>query len=107
MRKLLAVIGFLVLLIGCGGDDAGSGGNSGGVTIIGGESLTFGSSVTSHEIQLSGSVSWSAKSDDNCKNWCYPFKASGNSDKIVLNRKFPCRNPPLRAISILMTIICQ
>ena len=84
MRKLLAVIGFLVLLIGCGGDDAGSGGNSGGVTIIGGESLTFGSSVTSHEIQLSGSVSWSAKSDDNCKNWCYPFKASGNSDKIVL-----------------------
>ena len=42
MRKLLAVIGFLVLLIGCGGDDAGSGGNSGGVTIIGGESLTFG-----------------------------------------------------------------
>lgn len=72
MRKLLAVIGFLVLLIGCGGDDAG------------GESLTFGSSVTSHEIQLSGSVSWSAKSDDNCKNWCYPFKASGNSDKIVL-----------------------
>ncbi len=84
MRKLLAVIGFLALLIGCGGDDAGSGGNSGGVTIIGGESLTFGSSVTSHEIQLSGSVSWSAKSDDNCKNWCYPFKASGNSDKIVL-----------------------
>ena len=84
MRKLLAVIGFLTLLIGCGGDDAGSGGNSGGVTIIGGESLTFGSSVTSHEIQLSGSVSWSAKSDDNCKNWCYPFKASGNSDKIVL-----------------------
>ena len=84
MRKLLAVIGFLILLIGCGGDDAGSGGNSGGVTIIGGESLTFGSSVTSHEIQLSGSVSWSAKSDDNCKNWCYPFKASGNSDKIVL-----------------------
>ena len=84
MRKLLAVIGFLVLLIGCGGDDAGNGGNSGGVTIIGGESLTFGSSVTSHEIQLSGSVSWSAKSDDNCKNWCYPFKASGNSDKIVL-----------------------
>lgn len=84
MRKLLAVIGFLVLLIGCGGDDAGSGGNSGGVTIIGGESLTFGSSVTSHEIQLSGSVSWSAKSDDNCKNWCYPFKASGNGDKIVL-----------------------
>lgn len=84
MRKLLAVIGFLVLLIGCGGDDTGSGGNSGGVTIIGGESLTFGSSVTSHEIQLSGSVSWSAKSDDNCKNWCYPFKASGNSDKIVL-----------------------
>ena len=84
MRKLLAVIGFLVLLIGCGGDDAGSGGNSGGVTIIGGESLTFGSSVTSHAIQLSGSVSWSAKSDDNCKNWCYPFKASGNSDKIVL-----------------------
>ena len=78
------MIGFLVLLIGCGGDDAGSGGNSGGVTIIGGESLTFGSSVTSHEIQLSGSVSWSAKSDDNCKNWCYPFKASGNSDKIVL-----------------------
>ena len=72
------------MLIGCGGDDAGSGGNSGGVTIIGGESLTFGSSVTSHEIQLSGSVSWSAKSDDNCKNWCYPFKASGNSDKIVL-----------------------
>ena len=60
------------MLIGCGGDDAG------------GESLTFGSSVTSHEIQLSGSVSWSAKSDDNCKNWCYPFKASGNSDKIVL-----------------------
>ena len=88
MRKLLAVIGFLVLLIGCGGDDAGSGGNSGGVTIIGGESLTFGSSVTSHEIQLSGSVSWSAKSDDNCKNWCYPF-------------------PPLQAISIFMTIICQ
>ena len=84
MRKLLAVIGFLVLLIGCGGDDTGIGGNSGGVTIIGGESLTFGSSVTSHEIQLSGSVSWSAKSDDNCKNWCYPFKASGNSDKIVL-----------------------
>ena len=84
MRKLLAVIGFLVLLIGCGGDDAGNGGNSGGVTIIGGESLTFGSSVTSHAIQLSGSVSWSAKSDDNCKNWCYPFKASGNSDKIVL-----------------------
>lgn len=84
MRKLLAVIGFLALLIGCGGDDTGSGGNSGGVTIIGGESLTFGSSVTSHEIQLSGSVSWSAKSDDNCKNWCYPFKASGNSDKIVL-----------------------
>ena len=84
MRKLLAVIGFLTLLIGCGGDDTGSGGNSGGVTIIGGESLTFGSSVTSHEIQLSGSVSWSAKSDDNCKNWCYPFKASGNSDKIVL-----------------------
>lgn len=84
MRKLLAVIGFLTLLIGCGGDDAGSGGNSGGVTIIGGESLTFGSSVTSHEIQLSGSVSWSAKSDDNCKNWCYPFKASGNSDKIAL-----------------------
>jgi zinc-dependent metalloproteinase lipoprotein len=84
MRRLLAVIGFLVLLIGCGGDDAGSGGNSGGVTIIGGESLTFGSSVTSHAIQLSGSVSWSAKSDDNCKNWCYPFKASGNSDKIVL-----------------------
>lgn len=80
MRKLLAVIGFLTLLIGCGGDDAGSG----GVTIIGGESLTFGSSVTSHAIQLSGSVSWSAKSDDNCKNWCYPFKASGNSDKIVL-----------------------
>ncbi len=78
------MIGFLVLLIGCGGDDAGSGGNSGGVTIIGGESLTFGSSVTSHAIQLSGSVSWSAKSDDNCKNWCYPFKASGNSDKIVL-----------------------
>ena len=36
MRKLLAVIGFLALLIGCGGDDAG------------GESLTFGSSVTSH-----------------------------------------------------------
>ena len=33
---------------------------------------------------MSGSVSWSAKSDDNCKNWCYPFKASGNSDKIVL-----------------------
>ena len=38
MRKLLAVIGFLVLLIGCGGDDATdvkviveqpSGGNSG------------------------------------------------------------------------------
>ena len=92
MRKLLAVIGFLVLLIGCGGDDATdvkviveqpSGGNSGN-TDANSVSYVWDSSVTSQVIRLSASASWSVKSDDHCKNWCYPVKSSGTSDKIVL-----------------------
>ena len=92
MRKLLAVIGFLALLIGCGGDDATdvkviveqpSGGNSGN-TDANSVSYVWDSSVTSQVIRLSASASWSVKSDDHCKNWCYPVKSSGTSDKIVL-----------------------
>jgi zinc-dependent metalloproteinase lipoprotein len=92
MRKLLAVIGFLTLLIGCGGDDATdvkviveqpSGGNSGN-TDAHSVSYVWDSSVTSQVIRLSASASWSVKSDDHCKNWCYPVKSSGTSDKIVL-----------------------
>ena len=92
MRKLLAVIGFLTLLIGCGGDDATdvkviveqpSGGNSGN-TDANSVSYVWDSSVTSQVIRLSASASWSVKSDDHCKNWCYPVKSSGTSDKIVL-----------------------
>ncbi len=92
MRKLLAVIGFLALLIGCGGDDVTdvkviveqpSGGNSGN-TDANSVSYVWDSSVTSQVIRLSASASWSVKSDDHCKNWCYPVKSSGTSDKIVL-----------------------
>ena len=92
MRKLLAVIGFLTLLIGCGGDDVTdvkviveqpSGGNSGN-TDANSVSYVWDSSVTSQVIRLSASASWSVKSDDHCKNWCYPVKSSGTSDKIVL-----------------------
>lgn len=85
MRKLLAVIALSALLFGCGGDDSGNGGSSGGGVVIvnGKDSYSFGSDVTSQEFRLSGSVKWSAKSDDNCKNWFYPVKSSDTSDKIV------------------------
>ena len=88
MRKLLAVIGLSFLLFGCGGDDAGN-----CVKIVSGSgesseteevAYTWDSNVTQQEIKLSSSVKWSVKSDDNCKNWCYPVKASDTSDKIVL-----------------------
>ena len=93
MRKLLAVIGLSALLIACGGDDAGGNvtivpdnGSSGNGQSSNTEQLayTWDATVTSQEIKLSGSVKWSAKSDDNCKNWCYPVKSSDTSDKIVL-----------------------
>ena len=80
------------MLIGCGGDDATdvkviveqpSGGNSGN-TDANSVSYVWDSSVTSQVIRLSASASWSVKSDDHCKNWCYPVKSSGTSDKIVL-----------------------
>ena len=92
MRKFWALIGFSLLLCGCGGDDATdvkviveqpSGGNSGN-TDAHSVSYVWDSSVTSQVIRLSASASWSVKSDDHCKNWCYPVKSSGTSDKIVL-----------------------
>ena len=93
MRKLLAVIGLSALLFGCGGDDAGGNVNivsNNGSSDNGQSSNTeqlayvWDATVTSQEIKFSGSVKWSAKSDDNCKNWCYPVKSSDTSDKIVL-----------------------
>ena len=82
-RKLLVWIGLALVLVNCGGDDTSS--STSGVSVAAGqESFTWGSDVRSQEIRLTGSASWSVKSDADCQNWCYPVKESGNSSSIPL-----------------------
>ena len=40
--------------------------------------------MNEQEIKLTGSGKWTVKSDDDCKNWCYPVKSSGNDSSIPL-----------------------
>jgi len=82
MKKSLILWVLALCLFGCGGDSASE--DNGAAVVAGQESFSWGSSVTSQEIRLTASASWTAKSDANCKNWCYPVKSSDRSDKIVL-----------------------
>ena len=82
-RKFLVWIGLALVLANCGGDDTSS--STSRVSVSAGqESFTWGSDVRSYEIRLTGSASWSVKSDASCRNWCYPVKESGNSSSIPL-----------------------
>lgn len=81
MRKWFLLLSVAVCFAGCkSGDEADD-----GITVSDGQdSFTWGADVRSQNIRLSGTGSWSVASDDNCKNWCYPVKASGESASIPL-----------------------
>lgn len=78
----ILAVGCLLLPIGCSKSDDDS---SSGVKVPDGQtSFSWDTSVRSQELSLTGIANWTAKSDNNCKNWCYPVKLSDKSNKIVL-----------------------
>lgn len=78
----LVAVSCLLLALGCSKSDGDS---SSGVKVADGQtSFSWNANVRSQEVSLTGTASWTAKSDDNCKNWCYPVKSSDKSNKIVL-----------------------
>lgn len=76
----LSLILLSLLFWGCKSEDQAD-----AVKVVSGqESFTWNADVRSQDIRLTGTASWTAQSDANCRNWCYPVKSSDKSSVIPL-----------------------